>query len=67
MGYFMKNINKNDITSFLNTKEGKKYMLVGIVAFFLGMLWKTVMIILLMVVIGYFIYKRKKKSESKKW
>ena len=55
---------KTKFNKFKSTDKGKLYIIIGLVFFLLGVAWKFVLILSVIMLIGYFIYK--KSIESKK-
>lgn len=59
------NLNKEKIVKFLNTEKGKKYLLVGSVCIIVGILWKLVLTVLIVIGIIYLIYNYRNKEHGK--
>jgi len=61
----MKNINKEQAIKFVSSKDGKKILLYVGVGILIAILWKTLLIVGLVVGLGYAIIKyRDRKSDS---
>ena len=56
---------KDKFNKFKSTKNGKIYIAIGVVFFLLGVVWKFVLIISVIMLIGYLIYKKSIKEKKK--